>query len=96
MLSSATLLRGLRTGSSRLQCKRYASHEAPQYNEPSGWLFGEKVGDRVDCTYTRLETYACPSVATPTRSEKSERGLGEYLVHWNVRHNGFRLRDAIL
>jgi len=42
MLSSATLLRGLRTGSSRLQCRRYASHEAPQYNEPSGWLFGEK------------------------------------------------------
>jgi len=42
MLSSATLLRGLRTGSSRLHCKRYASQDAPQYNEPSGWLFGEK------------------------------------------------------
>ena len=48
MLSSATLLRGLRTGSSRLQCKRYASHEAPQYNEPSGYLFGEKVGRQLD------------------------------------------------
>lgn len=48
MLSSATLLRSLRVGSSRLQCRRYASHEAPQYNEPSGWLFGEKVGDTVD------------------------------------------------
>ncbi|KIM85286.1 hypothetical protein PILCRDRAFT_817285 [Piloderma croceum F 1598] len=22
--------------------RRYASHEAPQYNEPSGWIFGEK------------------------------------------------------
>jgi len=42
MLSSATVFRSLRAGSSRLQCKRYASHEAPQYNEPSGWLFGEK------------------------------------------------------
>jgi len=26
----------------QLHCKRFASHEAPQYNEPSGYLFGEK------------------------------------------------------
>ena len=37
-----------------------------------------------------------PSAATPARSEKSERGLGKYLVHRDVRHNGFRRRDAIL
>jgi len=42
MLSSASVVRGLRASSSRFQTKRYASHEAPQYNEPSGWLFGEK------------------------------------------------------
>lgn len=23
--------------------RRYASHEAPQYNEPTGWMFSEKV-----------------------------------------------------
>ena len=95
MLSSATLLRGLRTGSSRLQCKRYASHEAPQYNEPSGYLFGEKVG-RVRWHYTELELMRHIHIATPARSETCERGLGEYLVHRNVRHNGFRSRDAIL
>ena len=27
----------------RAQGRRFASHGAPQYNEPSGWLFGEKV-----------------------------------------------------
>ena len=43
MLSSASVARGLRASSSRLPTKRYASHGAPQYNEPSGWLFGEKV-----------------------------------------------------
>ncbi|KAH7931052.1 Ndufb11, NADH dehydrogenase 1 beta subcomplex subunit [Leucogyrophana mollusca] len=26
----------------RTQGRRFASHGAPQYNEPSGWLFGEK------------------------------------------------------
>jgi len=26
----------------RMQGRRFASHGAPQYNEPSGWLFGEK------------------------------------------------------
>jgi hypothetical protein len=95
MLSSATLLRGLRS-SSRLQCRRYASHEAPQYNEPSGWLFGEKVGDTIDSVYRLRNLYVCLFVATPTGSEKSERGLGESLVHWNVWHNGFRFRDVIL
>ncbi|KAF5313196.1 hypothetical protein D9619_003233 [Psilocybe cf. subviscida] len=43
MLSSATVLRGLRATSSRsIQGRRFASHDAPQFNEPSGWLFGEK------------------------------------------------------
>ncbi|KAF4622897.1 hypothetical protein D9613_001868 [Agrocybe pediades] len=42
MLSTSTLVRGLRVTSSRLPGKRFASHGAPQYNEPTGWLFGEK------------------------------------------------------
>jgi hypothetical protein len=96
MLSSATLLRGLRTGSSCLQCKRYASHEAPQYNEPSGWLFGEKVGVHSIQCITDLKLISPPSLATPARSEKGERGLGESLVHRNVWHHGFCFCDPIL
>ncbi|KAH7915819.1 Ndufb11, NADH dehydrogenase 1 beta subcomplex subunit [Hygrophoropsis aurantiaca] len=26
----------------RIHGRRFASHGAPQYNEPTGWLFGEK------------------------------------------------------
>jgi len=40
---SATPLRILRTGTSQqFAAKRFASHGAPQYNEPTGYLFGEK------------------------------------------------------
>jgi len=46
MLSSSPL-RILRIVTPRLKGRRFASHEAPQYNEPSGWLFGEKVCPRV-------------------------------------------------
>ncbi|KAG7099288.1 hypothetical protein E1B28_001147 [Marasmius oreades] len=35
-------LRSLRAGASHLRSQRFASGGAPQYNEPSGWLFGEK------------------------------------------------------
>ncbi|PBK77278.1 Ndufb11, NADH dehydrogenase 1 beta subcomplex subunit [Armillaria solidipes] len=38
----STTLRLLRAGAPRLQGRRYASHGTPQYNEPSGFLFGEK------------------------------------------------------
>ncbi|KAM6498175.1 NADH:ubiquinone oxidoreductase, ESSS subunit [Amanita muscaria] len=42
MLSSSSL-RTVRAAAPRLSARRYASsHGAPQYNEPSGWLFGEK------------------------------------------------------
>ncbi|GLB36216.1 putative ESSS subunit of NADH:ubiquinone oxidoreductase (complex I) [Lyophyllum shimeji] len=41
MLSSTTL-RTLRIAAPRFRGRRFASHEAPQYNEPSGYLFGEK------------------------------------------------------
>ena len=36
-------LRSLRSTVCRVQGRRFASHETPQYNEPSGYLFGEKV-----------------------------------------------------
>ncbi|KAF9015227.1 ESSS subunit of NADH:ubiquinone oxidoreductase-domain-containing protein [Cyathus striatus] len=38
----STTLRTLRPSAPRFRGKRFGSHEAPQYNEPSGWLFGEK------------------------------------------------------
>ncbi|KAE9411042.1 hypothetical protein BT96DRAFT_846869 [Gymnopus androsaceus JB14] len=41
MLQSSQALRLSRAGV-RLRGRRLASHEAPQFNEPSGWLFGEK------------------------------------------------------
>ncbi|EGN95891.1 Ndufb11, NADH dehydrogenase 1 beta subcomplex [Serpula lacrymans var. lacrymans S7.3] len=40
---SATSLRVLRAQiPRRVQGQRFASHGPPQYNEPTGWLFGEK------------------------------------------------------
>ncbi|KIK06927.1 hypothetical protein K443DRAFT_673818 [Laccaria amethystina LaAM-08-1] len=41
MLTSTTF-RALRS-IQRLRGARFASHETPQFNEPSGWLFGEKA-----------------------------------------------------
>ncbi|KAG5722311.1 hypothetical protein E4T56_gene4808 [Termitomyces sp. T112] len=41
MLTS-TSLRALRVAAPRFRGTRFASHEAPPYNEPSGYLFGEK------------------------------------------------------
>ncbi|KAF9069109.1 ESSS subunit of NADH:ubiquinone oxidoreductase-domain-containing protein [Rhodocollybia butyracea] len=43
MLHSSRLqaLRLARAGA-QVRGRRLASHEAPQFNEPSGWLFGEK------------------------------------------------------
>ncbi|KAJ8084087.1 hypothetical protein PM082_002854 [Marasmius tenuissimus] len=35
-------IRSLRAGSTQLRGVRLASGGAPHYNEPSGWLFGEK------------------------------------------------------
>ncbi|PFH54540.1 hypothetical protein AMATHDRAFT_135062 [Amanita thiersii Skay4041] len=41
MLSTSSL-RALRLAAPRARGARYASHDAPHFNEPSGWLFGEK------------------------------------------------------
>jgi len=38
-----SLIRALEIRAPRLITgRRFVSHEAPQFNEPSGWLFGEK------------------------------------------------------
>jgi len=44
MLSSASAVRALRATSTCLRGppKRFGSHGPQSYNEPSGWLFGEK------------------------------------------------------
>lgn len=39
----STTLRAARPCVRRIPGRRFASHEAPQYNEPSGYLFGEKA-----------------------------------------------------
>jgi len=38
----STTVRAARPCLRRIPGRRFASHEAPQYNEPSGYLFGEK------------------------------------------------------
>jgi len=38
----STTCRAARPCLRRIPGRRFASHEAPQYNEPSGYLFGEK------------------------------------------------------
>lgn len=43
-MHSSTPLRVLRARTSKqVASRRFASHGAPHYNEPSGYLFGEKV-----------------------------------------------------
>lgn len=50
MLTS-TSLRALRVAAPRLRSVRFASHEAPHFNEPSGYLFGEKVLTSIHSSY---------------------------------------------
>ena len=45
-MQPSILTQTLRTGAARrlpMTGRRYASGHGPHYNEPSGWLFGEKV-----------------------------------------------------
>jgi hypothetical protein len=76
-----------------IQTRRYAAHGAPQYNEPTGWLFGEKVGSGViPC----ISADSAISEASSTGSEASERRVGEYMVHWDAWFNGPGRSFAIL
>ncbi|KAF5390172.1 hypothetical protein D9757_002865 [Collybiopsis confluens] len=42
MLHSSQAVRLSARAGAQLRGRRFASHGAPQFNEPSGWLFGEK------------------------------------------------------
>jgi hypothetical protein len=80
---STTPLRTLRTraGAGRgVTTKRFASHGAPHYNEPTGYLFGEKVRLRRSAPSLPL---TCQAAASPW-AEAGKRGLGKYLVFWDV------------
>ena len=53
-MHSSTPLRVLRAQTSKqVVSRRFASHGAPHYNEPSGYLFSEKVKDQ-RCDALRL------------------------------------------
>jgi hypothetical protein len=83
---STTPLRTLRTracAGQRVVSKRFASHGAPHYNEPSGYLFAEKVRLRRSAP-SLLLTPPFHAAASPW-AEADERGLGKYLVYWDVR-----------
>jgi hypothetical protein len=43
LMPSTSALRALHLRVPRTQGRRFASHGSPHYNEPSGWIFGEKV-----------------------------------------------------
>lgn len=54
-MHSSTPLRVLRSRTSKqVASRRFASHGAPHYNEPSGYLFAEKVKTRQRCDALRL------------------------------------------
>ena len=84
---STTPLRTLRTHACAgrgVTTKRFASHGAPHYNEPSGYLFGEKVRLRRSAPPSLPLTLPCHAAASPW-AEAGKRGLGKYLVFWHVR-----------
>jgi hypothetical protein len=83
MLSKATPLRSLRIQPGRqVAQKRFASHGAPHYNEPSGNIFGEKVTTIISFPSRLLTT----RIASTSGTKAGERGLGEYMVYWDVRY----------
>lgn len=93
MLSAA--LRVARPGLCRAAGRRFASNEAPQYNEPSGYLFGEKVSWSTS-VLAPSQAHPVVFVASATWAETCEGGLGEYLVLGNVWFHGVCSCDAVL
>jgi hypothetical protein len=81
-------LRALQVGvPRRITGRRFASHGPPQFNEPSGWLFGEKV---MSLTFIQdlREADGMSALAPCTRTKARERGMGEHLVCRDVRVDG--------
>lgn len=86
----------LRARACRLQGARYASHEAPQYNEPTGYFLGEKV--RVLSTrLLQVNSYNIHhALAAPARPETSEGELGERMADRDVWYHGICNCNAVL
>ena len=80
----------------RVLSRRFASHEAPQYNEPTGWIFSEKVRYFPSHLSILSSSKGSICVATTTWSEANERGLGSHLVYWDVWYYGSCRRTALL
>jgi len=89
-------LRALRVRAPQVQGIRFSSHDAPQYNEPSGWLFGEKVRILFTALFMPDFLSFLYFQASTARPKTSERGLGKHMVHWDVRFDGVCHGDAIL
>jgi hypothetical protein len=54
---STTPLRVLRVGTSQqVATRRFASHGAPHYNEPTGYIFGEKVRDPLQSSFASIDS----------------------------------------
>lgn len=90
-----TSLRALPAGRplTRLRAVRFSSHDAPQYNEPTGLLFGEKVR-RPDANSHSPDWTPFP--ASSARAPQNKAALGDYLVLGNVRLDGGWRRVALL
>jgi len=75
-------LRALQVRAPRcITVRRYASNEAPQYNEPSGWLFGEKV-----CQYVLVLDVSCylSSIKPPPPGQKRVREEWELIWYFGM------------
>jgi len=58
---STTPLRVLRVGTcQQAVTKRFASHGAPHYNEPTGYLFGEKVRTLLSSAFASIDDDSQP------------------------------------
>jgi hypothetical protein len=77
----------------RLCAVRFSSHDAPQMNEPTGYLFGEKVCPTSKCASHRLTR---PLPASTTRLPQNKAALGERLVLWDVWIDGCWSGAALL
>lgn len=79
----------------RIPGPRFASHDAPQFNEPSGYLFGEKVS--YDGTFrVDIDEHFPLYLAFAAWTETCEGGLGEHLVLGNVWVHGVCSSHVVL
>ena len=73
----------------RIPGRRFASHGAPQFNEPSGYLFGEKVrSDEIFCWKDQFEISRTSSLFRLGRNASRRigriYGTGECLGLWHL------------